>query len=120
MRHPTEGVLRRLIDEPAGVADADRQHVAGCPECLDELAAVREDAVLVDSALTNEAAQGVDVDAAWWRLSTAAPVAAPVRTPQPQVARPRASRSRAILRRPVVAAARCRARRGRRWHRCRQ
>ena len=28
MRHPTEGVLRRLVDEPAGVADADRAHVA--------------------------------------------------------------------------------------------
>jgi len=105
MRHPTEGVLRRLIDEPAGVADADRQHVAGCADCLDELAAVREDAVLVDSALTNQAAQGVDVDAAWWRLSTAAPVAAPARTAPPHVAQPRASRSRAILRRPIVAAA---------------
>ena len=29
MRHPTEGLLRRLVDEPAGVADADREHVAG-------------------------------------------------------------------------------------------
>ena len=34
MRHPTEGVLRRLVDEPAGVADDDRAHVAGCPSCL--------------------------------------------------------------------------------------
>ena len=31
MRHPTEGVLRRLLDEPAAVADADREHVAGLP-----------------------------------------------------------------------------------------
>jgi hypothetical protein len=29
MRHPTEGVLRRLLDEPAGVADSDREHVTG-------------------------------------------------------------------------------------------
>ena len=105
MRHPTEGVLRRLLDEPAGVADADRQHVAGCPQCLDELAAVREDAALVDAALTTEAAQDVDVDAAWRRLSTAAPA-----TPAPaRPAQPRASRSRAVLRRPIVAAARRRA-----------
>jgi hypothetical protein len=99
MRHPTEGVLRRLLDEPAGVADTDRQHVAGCAECLDELTAFREDAALVDAALTTEAAQDVDVDAAWRRLSMAGPAAAPAR-----LAQPRASRSRAILRRPTVAA----------------
>jgi len=34
MRHPSEGVLRRLVDEPAGVTDDDRAHVAGCPTCL--------------------------------------------------------------------------------------
>ena len=51
MRHPTEGVLRRLLDEPAGVADSDRRHVAGCAQCLDELAAIREDAALVGAAL---------------------------------------------------------------------
>ena len=44
MRHPTDGVLRRLLDEPAGVADADREHVADCPVCLVGLAAAREDA----------------------------------------------------------------------------
>ena len=43
MRHPTEGVLRRLLDEPAGVADADRQHVADCQRCLGGLTAMRED-----------------------------------------------------------------------------
>ena len=32
MRHPSEGVLRRLVDEPAGVTDDDRAHVAGCPD----------------------------------------------------------------------------------------
>ena len=98
MRHPTEGVLRRLLDEPAGVSDADRQHVASCPECLDALAAFREDAALVGAALTTESAQGVDVDAAWRRLSAAAPAV------PPRTAQPRASRSRAILRRPIVAA----------------
>ena len=33
MRHPTEATLRRLIDEPAGVADHDRAHVADCAAC---------------------------------------------------------------------------------------
>ena len=44
MRHPTDGTLRRLLDEPAGVADADREHVAGCPVCLSGLAAAQQDA----------------------------------------------------------------------------
>lgn len=34
MRHPNEGVLRRLLDEPAGVSESDRRHVASCPRCL--------------------------------------------------------------------------------------
>ncbi len=72
MRHPTEGVLRRLLDEPAGVADADREHVAGCPQCLGELAAMREDAALVDAALATEGGADVDVAAAWRRLAAAA------------------------------------------------
>lgn len=42
MRHPTEGALRRLVDEPAGVADADREHVAGCAVCLSELGEVEQ------------------------------------------------------------------------------
>ncbi|SOC46285.1 hypothetical protein SAMN05660748_0144 [Blastococcus aggregatus] len=70
MRHPTDGVLRRLIDEPAGVAETDRRHVAGCPQCLAALAATREDAALVGAALSADAE--VDVPAAWTRLSTAA------------------------------------------------
>ncbi len=41
MRHPTDGVLRRLVDEPAGVAETDRRHVADCTRCLTALAEVR-------------------------------------------------------------------------------
>src|SRR5918997_102886 len=51
MRHPNEGVLRRLVDEPAGVADADRTHVADCPVCLVALAETRDDAAAVGAAL---------------------------------------------------------------------
>ena len=94
MRHPTEGVLRRLLDEPAGVADSDREHVAGCPQCLAGIAAIREDAALVEQALATDA--GVDVDAAWRRLQTAAPSA--------RAAPPRAGRLRGLVRRPGAAA----------------
>ena len=94
MRHPTEGTLRQLLDEPAGVADSDREHVAGCPRCLDGLAAAREDAAVVAAALATDV--DVDVDAAWHRLSTAA-------EPTTTAAPPRARRSRALLRRPIVA-----------------
>src|SRR5918999_4140174 len=94
MRHPTEGTLRHLLDEPAAVADSDRAHVAGCPKCLDGLAAAREDAALVAAALATDV--DVDIDAAWRRLSTAAGPGA--------AAPPHAGRVRALLRRPVGAA----------------
>jgi hypothetical protein len=96
MRHPTEGVLRRLLDEPAGVADADRQHVADCPQCLHDLAVARQDAALVGAALTAPGSADVDVAAAWQRMST------PALTTAVAPATPRAGR--AFLRRPVVAA----------------
>src|SRR4051794_26758786 len=103
MRHPSEGVLRRLLDEPAGVADPDRRHVAGCPQCLAGLAAAREDAALVGAALHSDAATDVDVPAAWQRLQTAArtPAPEPIALPAPA----RTGRVRALVRRPVVAVA---------------
>src|SRR5687767_7891826 len=67
MRHPTEGTLRRLLDEPAGVADADREHAAGCHVCLSRLATVQEDAAAAGAGLDVDLA--VDVDSAWQRLS---------------------------------------------------
>ena len=94
MRHPTEGVLRRLLDEPAGVSDADRSHVGDCATCLTELAAVRDDADRVAAAIAFPAGD-LDTDAAWRRLSTAA---APTR-----VAVPRRSSLRDLVRRPAVA-----------------
>src|SRR5512133_1941208 len=71
MRHPTEGTLRRLIDEPDGVPDADRGHVATCPVCLAGLAAAQHDAAIVGAALQPEAAAPLDVDGAWLRLTSA-------------------------------------------------
>ena len=97
MRHPTDGTLRRLLDEPAGVADADREHVAGCPVCLSGLAAAREDAAVTDAALGVELA--TDVDTGWRRLSHA--VGLEGRRQATPAAH--ASRWRAALRNPVVA-----------------
>src|SRR3954468_4174310 len=94
-RHPGEGTLRRLLDEPAGVADADREHVAGCPQCLRGLAAARQDAAVAAAAMST--AVDSDVDAAWRRFAVAS---APARTAVPA----RAGRWRTALRSPVVAA----------------
>ncbi|NRQ33671.1 hypothetical protein HII36_17700 [Nonomuraea sp. NN258] len=74
MRHPDEGTLRRLLDAPAGVADADRRHVADCSQCLGGLAVAIEDP----------------------------PPAGQVREQAP--AGRRGGRVRAIVRRPAVAA----------------
>src|SRR3712207_3028202 len=98
MRHPTDGTLRRLLDEPVGVADADREHVAACPVCLSGVATAQEDAAVTGTALDVDLA--VDVDTAWHRLSHA--VALDERRRVPTTAR--TPRWRAALRSPVVAA----------------
>src|SRR3954470_12111613 len=100
MRHPTDGVLRRLVDEPAGVSDPDRRHVSDCPVCLATLADVRADAVAVDAALRAETAADVDVPAAWRRLSA-------TMTGEDRIAAASARPSRrrnAVWRRPAIAA----------------
>ncbi len=78
MRHPTDGTLRRLVDEPHTVPDADREHVAACPVCLRTLAEVQRDAQLVAATLRAELTTP-DVDSAWARLS--ASLAADTTTP---------------------------------------
>jgi hypothetical protein len=97
MRHPSEGVLRRLVDEPAGVTDDDRAHVAACPDCLRSLETARADARRIDAVLATPVA--VDPDAAWARLSTATATTTPVR--QSSAGR---GRWRTTVRRPAVAA----------------
>lgn len=102
MRHPTDGVLRRLVDEPVGVADADREHVAACPVCLTTLAGARADAAAVGAALRSDSladpVTDMDVDAAWARLTAAQLRSTAVRAPA------RRRRWGAALRRPAVAA----------------
>jgi hypothetical protein len=97
MRHPTEGVLRRLLDEPSGVAVSDRRHVHDCPRCRTDLDGIEQDAVLVRACLESEATEAIDVAAAWRRLPGPTPATG-------KQAQPRARRSARLLRRPSVAA----------------
>ena len=98
MRHPTEGVLRRLVDEPAGVADADRAHVATCPLCLSGVDRVRTDAATSGALLTAPRLDTADVDSAWRRFSTAPTVMSSATAP------PRPRRVRSLVRSPLAAA----------------
>src|SRR5215213_10181859 len=97
MSHPTDGTLRRLLDEPAGVADADREHAAGCPVCLSRLALAQADAAAAGASLDVDLA--VDVDSSWRRLSHS--LAAGGRRRAPVAASP--DRWRTALRSPAVA-----------------
>jgi hypothetical protein len=99
-RHPTDGTLRRLLDEPAGVPDDDRSHVAGCAQCLHDLAAVREDAAAAGAALSGTSRP--DVDLAWRRFS--ATVAAEHRGRSAAQSPAPAGRWRRAVRSPVAAA----------------
>ncbi len=102
MRHPTEGVLRRLLDEPSGVAVLDRQHVHDCAECAVRLDVVRRDADLARAALPSAAVADIDVDVerAWHRQYAAAPASTTGRQ-APSSSRVKVS---SFLRRPSVAA----------------
>ena len=100
MRHPSDGTLRRLLDEPVGVADPDREHVADCPVCLSGLAAAQQDADAARTALETPPGHELDVDAAWLRLSQAVAAYAPA----PVVALAPRRRRRGALRSPAVAA----------------
>ena len=51
MTHLSGGLLRRYLDEPAAVSDADQAHLSGCPRCLDELGRVGQDRDVVAQAL---------------------------------------------------------------------
>ena len=68
MRHPTDGTLRRLLDEPAGVADADREHAAGCPCAFPGSRPPGRTPCLAGAALDVDLE--VSVDSAWQRSRT--------------------------------------------------
>ncbi len=95
MRHPTDGTLRRLLDEPAGVADADREHIEECQQCQSSLIVARADAVKAGAAM--KVAVAPDVEQAWQRLSRTVAAAGP----RPSTVSSR--RWRVALRSPVIA-----------------
>ncbi|MFI5914113.1 hypothetical protein [Dactylosporangium sp. NPDC051541] len=96
MRHPNDGTLRRLLDEPAAVADTDRAHVTTCAACQAALTSARHDLETVRALLSPDV--DVDVDAGWRRL------AAGLDTPAGRAATvARARRWRIAWRSPVVA-----------------
>jgi hypothetical protein len=101
-RHPAEGVLRRLVDEPDAVRDDERAHVGSCPACAAGLSTMRADAAAVAASLSTDdgpaTQRTADLDAAWTRLvrTTAA-------GPAPRSVPP--TRPRGRLSRPALAAA---------------
>src|SRR5579864_4043951 len=67
VRHISDGVLRRLDDEPLAVPDRVTEHVAGCERCSARRAEIAVDAESAAQLLT--APQLVpDLDVAWARL----------------------------------------------------
>ena len=67
MRHVSDGVLRRLADEPDSVADRNAQHTSMCRRCR-----ARQQRIVADSAFAQRLLGGPqllpNVDAAWSRL----------------------------------------------------
>lgn len=51
MRHLSEGVVRRMMDEPFAFDRRDREHLSGCPSCRARLARARADHDVVSAAL---------------------------------------------------------------------
>lgn len=122
MTHLAEGAVRRFLDEPAAVSDADQGHLTGCPRCREILAQARDDRDLAARALGADAVPdaaadavpdaAVDLDRAWTALrrrleedSSGAPRA----MTDPEVLMAAAGRRRPrlveqVVRRPLVAA----------------
>ncbi len=67
MRHPPDGVLRRLDDEPLAVPDRVIEHIAGCVRCGARRALIAQDAERA-AQLLSVSPVASDVDLAWARL----------------------------------------------------
>jgi hypothetical protein len=52
--HPSEGALRRLLDEPLAVAVADEDHASQCSRCQSRIGLMRADDAVVRLALGGE------------------------------------------------------------------
>ena len=49
-RHPSDGTLRRLLDEPVAVAVADEDHASHCLRCQTVIGRMHDDDVFVTLA----------------------------------------------------------------------
>ncbi len=67
MPHTPDGTLRRLVDEPFAVSDADAEHVARCPRCGRRHEQIARDAAAA-TALLSRPQPLPDVESAWRRL----------------------------------------------------
>jgi hypothetical protein len=75
VRHVPDGKLRRLVDEPLAIADADIGHVARCDRCRRRHHEIRRNAAEAASMLSRPHPMP-DLDAAWRSFTTPAPTAA--------------------------------------------
>jgi hypothetical protein len=70
--HPTDGALRRALDEPASLADADREHVLTCPRCQGALTDAADDRDHASAALTfDDGPDETSLEQQWRRLTDA-------------------------------------------------
>jgi hypothetical protein len=73
LTHLAEGVLRRYLDEPAAVGDAERTHLSTCPRCREELERAGRDRDEVARLIAGgdghgHGATAPDLDEAWAAL----------------------------------------------------
>jgi hypothetical protein len=102
-RHPSQSVLRQILDEPGAVPEPDRTHAASCASCRRHSEAMAADAAVAAAALTG-ANEAVDSLPALRRLRKAETGVVPprptvadrIRT-RVQLARRRSLRAGAIL-----------------------
>jgi hypothetical protein len=69
--HPTDGALRRALDEPASLPDADRDHVTTCARCRDALTDALADRDAAQALLTVSQPDSASAARAWQQLGAA-------------------------------------------------
>lgn len=53
MKHLSDGILRRMVDEPFAFSGEDRAHLAGCARCGERIKTIRSDEQLAAQALNS-------------------------------------------------------------------
>lgn len=86
MRHVSDGVLRRLQEEPYAVPDAAGRHLETCGRCRASSGQIAEDAALASRLLTAQP-DTTDTDAAWAQLQRQLALEPAARRPSVRVPR---------------------------------